>query len=86
LYEQYLLIEFKRPSHALTRDDENQAIKYRDDLTPKFDKIIILVLGGERHKTVPSHYDREDLKVISYAALISRARTQLQWLINQLTT
>jgi len=86
LYDQYLLIEFKRPAHSLTRNDENQAIKYRDDLTPKFGKLSILVLGGERHKSVSSQYDRDDLRVISYAALISRARTQLQWLIDQLTT
>ena len=27
-----LLIEFKRPSKSITRDDETQAIKYRNDL------------------------------------------------------
>jgi hypothetical protein len=36
----YLLIEFKRPSHAIGRDDENQAEKYRDQLTLYYDPIV----------------------------------------------
>ena len=28
----FLLIEFKRPSKAIDRDDQNQAVKYRVDL------------------------------------------------------
>lgn len=81
----YLLIEFKRPSHALTRDDENQAIKYRDDLTPRFGKIDLLVIGGKRHHGSSPYYEHDDLKIMSYTSLISKARTQLDWLITQLT-
>jgi hypothetical protein len=33
--DSYLLIEFKRPSHPITRDDIAQAEKYRDDLSPR---------------------------------------------------
>ena len=43
---QYLLIEFKRPTHTLKRDDENQAEKYRDDLTAQFGNMDILVIDG----------------------------------------
>lgn len=80
---EYLLIEFKRPSHALNRDDENQAIKYRDDLTGKFGKISILLLGGKRSAAISNQYEHPDLKVMSYEALISQARSQLQWLVQQ---
>ena len=31
----YLLIEFKRPSHPITRDDIAQVEKYRDDLSSR---------------------------------------------------
>lgn len=86
LYSNYLLIEFKRPSHVLSRDDENQAEKYRDDLTARFGKISILLLGKERQQTISNYYDRDDIKVLSYSSLVSRARTQLQWLVRQLTT
>ena len=84
LNNRHLLIEFKRPSHTITRDDENQAEKYRDDLTPKFTSIDILLIGKERDKRLSSQYDRPDVKIMSYVDLLSRARTQLNWLLTQL--
>jgi hypothetical protein len=84
LYGNHLLVEFKRPSHDLTRDDENQAVKYSDDLTPKFGDIIIMIIGRQRHKNIAPGHDTGNMKVMSYANVISKARTQLQWLIDQL--
>ncbi len=80
----YLLIEFKRPSHTIVRDDENQAEKYRDDLTPRFGTIDILVIGGKRSPSIQAQYDRADIKLMTYGAIFSTARTQLDWLLRQL--
>jgi hypothetical protein len=82
VYKKYLLIEFKRPSHPLTRDDENQAEKYRDDLTPTFGHMDIIVMGGERQFS--SQYDKAGIEILSYATVISNARRQLEWLVEQL--
>jgi hypothetical protein len=80
----HLLIEFKRPSHSITRDDATQAEKYRDDLLDKFSKIDVVVIGGRKHELFSYRNERDDLKVFSYVGLISEARQQLQWLFDQL--
>ena len=81
-----LLIEFKRPSHILSRDDENQAEKYRDDLVPRFGAMDIMVVGKKVSSKISSHYDREDIKLLSYSLLISNARVELEWLLKNLTS
>jgi hypothetical protein len=80
----YLLIEFKRPSHPIARDDENQAEKYRDALTPRFSPIDILVIGGSVNSSIQRNYVGKDIKLLSYSAVFSTARTQLGWLIQNL--
>jgi len=80
----YLLIEFKRPSKAITRADQNQAAEYRDDLEPKFGQIDILLLGKGRDSTALIQNDPPRMKVYGYEALISSARTQLDWLLKEL--
>lgn len=80
----YLLVEFKRPSHSIDRDDENQAEKYRDDLTPRFGTMDILVIGGKKSSKLLAEYQRGDIKVLTYEAVFSTARTQLNWLIKQI--
>jgi Histidine kinase-, DNA gyrase B-, and HSP90-like ATPase len=82
--DRYHLIEFKRPSHTIDRDDENQAEKYRDDLTLRFDPIDILVVGGKRSPAIQAQYGRPDVRLTTYEAVFSRARTQLDWLLTQL--
>ncbi len=82
---EYLLIEFKRPSKEITRDDQRQAAEYRDDLEPRFGSIEILLLGKARDATTQPHNDAPRLKVFGYEALVSAARTQLDWLLRQLT-
>ena len=81
---EYLLIEFKRPSADITRDNQRQAAEYRDDLEPRFGSIEILLLGKARDATTQPHNDPPRLKVFGYEALVSAARTQLDWLLRQL--
>lgn len=81
-----LLIEFKRPSHMLNRDDEAQARKYRDDLTPGFGAMKILLVGGGVSPSISPHYDVADVSFLSYAGVISAARGQLDWLVIELTS
>ena len=88
LSKQLFLIEFKRPSFTLTRDTENQAIKYRDDLNTYFhnQKIEILLLGGRVKEAISSHNERQDVNYRTYIDIISVARQKLEWLINELKT
>lgn len=80
----FLLIEFKRPSKAIDRHDQQQAQTYRDDLEPKFGQIEILLLGKERDVTAAAKNDPAGMQVFGYEALISTARTQLDWLLAEL--
>ena len=82
----FLLIEFKRPSKAIDRQDQQQAQEYRDDLEPKFGQIEILLLGKERDVSATAKNDPPGLQVFGYEALISTARTQLDWLLTELKT
>ena len=81
--DRYLLIEFKRPSHAITRQDEAQAQEYADKLGAElpgkpFD---VLVIGGKREGASKSQNDSRNLKVNSYRDIISRARHEVEWLL-----
>lgn len=83
----YLLIEFKRPSKDITRDDQRQAQEYRDDLGSRFGagSIEILMLGKGREVAALQQDDPPRMKVFGYEAIISTARTELEWLIKELT-
>ena len=53
--DSYLLLEFKRPSHEITRDDIAQAEKYRDDLSSRLSstaKMEIMMVGKGRVATL----------------------------------
>ena len=81
----HLLIEFKRPSIAVGRDAENQAKKYADTLTGKLGiGLEILVIGGEVDSKLQDEYTGKQTRFLSYRAVIANARTQLEWLLNQL--
>jgi hypothetical protein len=82
----YLLVEFKRPSHTITRDDENQAIKYRDELLAYLGKVQmdILVIGGKVDRGIDSQYMSWSARLITFKALTSLARTQLDWMLKDL--
>ncbi len=80
----YLLIEFKRPTDEVGRDAEAQAKKYRDDLTPDFGHIVILVIGGTVDSKMAAQYADSGVHFLSYKAVISRARHSLEWLLKEL--
>jgi len=82
----HLLIEFKRPKDQVGRDAESQAKKYRDDLTPDFGAMTIMIIGGNVDASMSSSYTESDVHFLNYKSLISRARHSLEWLVNELGT
>jgi DNA mismatch repair enzyme (predicted ATPase) len=83
----FLLIEFKRPSLVLDRTHEAQAAAYRDDLLTKFpNKLIeIIVIGKSITPTISPQNTQDYLKLMSYDEIILNARSELEWLISNLT-
>jgi DNA-binding ferritin-like protein (Dps family) len=85
--ESYLLIEFKRPSHNITRDDISQAEKYRDDLSSKLSstmKMDIMMVGKGRAASINTNNLLGNIAVHSYASIVSSARGEMDWLIASL--
>lgn len=82
-----LLIEFKRPSHALTRIDEAQAQRYRDELSIMFpnDRIIVKLIGGTMGDKIKQQNNANDLTYHTFTEIIADARANYEWLINELT-
>ena len=80
--ERYLLIEFKRPSHELSREDEAQAMRYRDEIAAYFPaKAIDLLLMGGRREKMDTRYDTSDRVYQTYSGMIAQARYELEWLL-----
>lgn len=79
----YVLIEFKRPSHTITRKDQLQAEAYRDALRNFRPMDIVLV--GKGHDAALATDKPDYVRLISYSAAISRSRTELDWLLKGLT-
>jgi hypothetical protein len=81
-----LLIEFKRPSHTLSRDDENQAQKYRDELEIMFpnQSIKILLIGGKKAVKINQNNNPSNLLYYTYREIVTNARANYDWLINNL--
>lgn len=79
----YVLVEFKRPSHTITRDDQLQAEKYRDDLS-QFRPMDILLVGKDHDPAMTSDKPQY-VRLVSYATAISRARAELDWLLKELS-
>lgn len=80
----HLLVEFKEPRHSISREDEAQAISYRDDLRKKFERIEVVVIGAGRPSRTDASFSPPGLTVMSYEALIGGARSRLEWLLRQL--
>lgn len=83
---EYLLIEFKRPAHALSFADYQQATTYRNDFVPFTNAHIkVLLIGGKRGQDLPPEQNREpNTKILIFAEIISNARNQLNWLLTEL--
>lgn len=88
LANQKLLIEFKKPSETVGRDDEAQAAKYRDELsqTHGLTNIDVLILGGKVDRAMSALYQTSGTSFKSYEAVIADARSQLEWLLKELST
>ena len=77
-----LLIEFKRPSHAVNRDDYVQATTYRHELVNAINKKIrVLLVGGRRADNFPMQNLEPNVDVITFTDAIASARRQLAWLL-----
>jgi len=84
--KEYLLIEFKRPLLPLSHDNYQQVTRYRNDFVPFTNsEIKILLLGGKRGSDLPPHYNQEPNSEIQiFSEIISNARYQLNWLLQEL--
>lgn len=83
LSQEYTLIEFKRPAKSIGRDEESQAQKYRDDLTPIVDPIRIIMMGRDVDNSLRLNSGK-DIKYLSYAAVCSNARNEINWILSSL--
>ncbi|ENG1327127.1 ATP-binding protein [Rhodanobacter soli] len=78
----YLLIEFKRPSHALNHGDYVQAIGYRHELTKYVGPAVqVLLVGGGRSADFPTGNREPDVEDRIFGQVISTARRQIEWLL-----
>jgi hypothetical protein len=86
--DSYLLIEFKRPSHPITRDDIAQAEKYRDDLSPGLAtraKLDLMLIGKGRSPSLDPNQLLGTIAIHSYPSIISAARNEMDWLVGSLS-
>src|SRR5690606_39678832 len=79
---QYLLIEFKRPSHALNHADYVQAIGYRHELAKYLGSAVqVLLVGGGRAADFPIENREPDVEARIFGQIISTTRRQIEWLL-----
>lgn len=83
---QYLLIEFKKPSHSLKYSDYQQVTGYRNDFIPFTNSDIkVLLLGGKRGRDLQLTKNHEpNTEIMIFPEIISNSRIQLNWLLEQL--
>jgi hypothetical protein len=81
--DQHLLIEFKRPSKTINRDDETQSQRYRDDLGAKVHPMKVLLMGGSINKSLRLNPGNE-IEYLSNVDLLGRARAEIDWLLKSL--
>lgn len=75
-----LLIEFKRPSHALNHDDYIQAISYRHELSKHMAKPIrVLLMGGRRSPDFPVGQREAEVEAFAFSDVIASARRAIDW-------
>ena len=82
---EYLLIEFKKPSHALNHDNYLQAITYRHELGKYVSvPIKVLLVGGRCSPDYPTDNREPNVSAMVFDQLIATARRQIQWLLREL--
>lgn len=86
-FKNRLLVEFKRPSHSVGRDDEGQAKKYADWLKNQLQMPVdIIIIGGTTDSSLCDEYSGKRTQFVSYAKLIVDAQASLDWMIAQLAS
>lgn len=79
---EHLLIEFKKPGHALNHDDYVQAIGYRHELSKYLSSPIrVLLVGGSRSPDFPTDNREPQVDARIFGQIISTARRQIEWLL-----
>ncbi len=74
------------PQPHVGRVAEMQAIEYADILTGQLGiSLDILIVGGGVDPRLQADYSGKRTKFLAYRAVIATARTQLEWLLRQLT-
>jgi hypothetical protein len=87
VFKRHLLIEFKKPTLKVGRPAEAQAKEYADTLTGRLGvSLDILIIGGEVESKLVHEYDGQRTKFLSYRAVIEMAKTQLEWMLKELTS
>jgi hypothetical protein len=82
---EYLLIEFKRPSHGLNHEDYQQATRYRHEFAKYTAKpITVLLLGGRRSTDFPVQYIEPNVKLLLFSDIIATARRQVKWQLERI--
>ena len=86
IFQEYLLIEFKRPKHTVKYEDYQQATAYRNDFGNYTEKEIkVIIIGGKRGHDLPPKSQREsNVEIMIYSELIASARNRLAWLLKEL--
>lgn len=83
---EYLLIEFKKPGHALNHDNYLQAITYRHELGKYISAPIkVFLIGGKRSPDYPTDNREPNVIAMVFDQLIATARRQLQWLLRDIS-
>jgi len=81
---EYLLIEFKKPTHALNHENYLQAITYRHELGKYINASIkVLLIGGRRSPDYPMDNREPNVNAMTFSQLIATARRQLEWLLRE---
>jgi len=83
---EYLLVEFKRPSHSLKHIDYQQVTGYRNDFVPfTSSEIKVLLIGGKRSSDLPPSSNKEpNTSIMIFDEIISNSRNQINWLLTEL--
>lgn len=81
---EYLLIEFKKPTHALNHENYLQAITYRHELGKYINASIkVLLIGGRRSPDYPMDNREPNVNAMTFSQLIATARRQQEWLLRE---